>query len=218
MEEAHERRPSLLRMWPFVAAAHAGAPEATVAMMRYRFRGWNGPDAHALNDLRDMLDDLPPWVERIVLVGHSMGGRAVLRCGDDRRVVGVLALAPWLPDAEPTPDLRGRVVVTAHGVQDRMTDPRGTARFVGQLRRQGVRVAQLAVEGDTHALLHRHGDWDELVRRFVGGCVGHREVDPLIADGLSDDPDRGAVLLPRWSTARGRVGAVLSIARARAGR
>ncbi|HET7327491.1 MAG TPA: alpha/beta hydrolase [Nocardioidaceae bacterium] len=218
LDDAHERRPSLLRMWPFVAAAHAGAPAAAVALLRYRFRGWNGPDAHAMADLRTVLDGLPPSVERIVLVGHSMGGRAVLRCGDDPRVVGVLALAPWLPEAEPTTDLRGRVVVTAHGVQDRMTDPRGTAQFVVRLRRHGVRVAELAVEADTHALLHRHGDWAELVRRFVGGCIGGAEIDPLLTEALSDDPSRPAVLLPRWSDAHGRLGAVLSIARARMAR
>lgn len=216
LDDAHERRPSLLRMWPFVAAAHAAAPEASVALLRYRFRGWNGADAHAMADLRNVLDELPTSVGRIVLVGHSMGGRVVLRCGDDPRVVGVLALAPWLPDGEPTTDLRGRVVVTAHGLQDTLTDPRATARYVERLRRQGAQVAELAVEGETHGLLHRHGDWDELVRRFVGGCIDVATLDPSVADALSDDPARDAALLPRWSRAHGRLGAVLSIARARA--
>jgi len=215
VEDPHERRPALLRMWPFVAAAHRAAPDAAVGLLRYRYRGWNGAEAHAMADLRQVLDRLPASTRRIVLVGHSMGGRAVLRCADDPRVVGMLALAPWLPGGEPVPDLRGRYVVTAHGDLDRMTDPRGTAQLVRQLRRAGVHVAEFVVEGDAHAMLHRHGDWDELVRRVVAGGLGDADLDPTIAAALTDDPGRGSTPLPHWSTAHGRLGAVLSIARSR---
>ncbi|MGH3385899.1 MAG: alpha/beta fold hydrolase [Nocardioidaceae bacterium] len=214
-EDPHDRRPSLLRMWPFAAAAHRAAPEASIGLIRYRYRGWNGVDADAMSDLRQVLDGLPARIRRVALIGHSMGGRAAMRCGDRPRVVGVLGLAPWLPEGEPVPDLGGRLVVTAHGDEDQMTSPRATGLFVQRLRRQGTEVAEFAVAGDTHALLHRHGDWDELVRRFVASCFGVT-VDPELALALAPDADRPAAPLPRWSRSRGRLGAVVSIARSRA--
>jgi dienelactone hydrolase len=213
-EVPHRRRVALLRMWPFVTAARRVAPQARVGLMRYRFRGWNGAQADAMADVRTVLHDLPTDVERIVLVGHSMGARAVLRCGDDPRVLGILALAPWLPVDEPIPDLRGRVVVTAHGGSDRLTDPRATSHYVTRLRAGGVRAAEFSVAEETHALLHRHGDWDELVRRFVAGCLVWGRHDAVIDAALSTEPAQPSPL-PRWSRLGGHVGGVVSIARAR---
>ena len=92
---------AILRMWPFAQAVRSAVPEAAIGLMRYRYRGWNGAAADPAVDLRAVLDGLPPLIRRVVLIGHSMGGRAVVAAGDHPRVAGVLALAPWLPDGEP---------------------------------------------------------------------------------------------------------------------
>ncbi len=212
LDDPHDWRAALLRMWPLAAAARSAAPDAAVGLVRYRYRGWNGEQAHAAADLLTLLDALPDAVTEIALVGHSMGGRAVLRAGGHDRVTAVLALAPWLPESDPLVAVPDRVVLLAHGDQDRLTSPALTARYAGLLRSAGHRVVHLTAAGETHGLLRRHGDWDHLVRRFVLTAFGGRALDP---GWFSDDPARPADPLPRWSTARGSAWAVASIARAR---
>jgi pimeloyl-ACP methyl ester carboxylesterase len=218
LEEPHDWRHARLRVWPLAQAAHRAAPRAQVALMRYRFRGWNGDDAHAAADVRQVLHAVPERVERLVLVGHSMGGRAVVSvlAGDHcPRTVGVLGLAPWLPVDEPHPRPRDDcLVVLAHGDQDRTVDPRLTAAFAERARRAGVRVALFAAVGDAHALLQRHGDWDQLVARFVQTSLGIAPDEGLLG-AVSTDPDHGADPMPAWSRRRGTAGAVARIAASR---
>jgi predicted esterase len=211
--DPHDWRAPLLRMWPFAAAARSAAPGAAVGLIRYRYRGWNGEYAHAAADLAAVLDSLPDEYRRVALIGHSMGARAVLRVGDHDRDTAVLGLAPWVEKADALVDLPGRVVVLAHGDRDRITSPKATARYAAQLRSAGNSVAHLTVAGEGHALLRRHGDWDELVRRFVALAFGRG--DGFLGDVLSSDPGRPADPLPRWSTARGSARGVTRIARAR---
>jgi pimeloyl-ACP methyl ester carboxylesterase len=214
LEEPHDWRHALLRMWPFAAAAHQAAPRARVGLVRYRYRGWNGDEAHAAADVRGLLHGLDDGTERVVLVGHSMGGRAALAAAGDPRVVGVLGLAPWLPDGEPRRHLHDRLVVLAHGGLDSTVDPRLSGRFAAQARRSGVPLALYDADEEAHALLRRYGDWNELVRRFVRSALGHTP-DTDLAGALSADPDHGRDPLPRWSRRRGPVGAVAGIAAAR---
>ena len=83
----------------------------SVWLLRYGVCGWNQrngrslglarpspvPDARwALDEVRRELGDVP-----VVLLGHSMGGRTAVAVADDPSVVGVVALAPWLPPDEP---------------------------------------------------------------------------------------------------------------------
>ncbi len=213
LEEPHDWRHAVLRMWPFAAAAQQVAPRARVALLRYRYRGWNGDAAHAAADLRRLLAEVGDSIERVVLVGHSMGGRAVLAAADEPRVVGVLGLAPWLPAGEPQRLLRDRPVVLAHGALDTTVDPRLTVRYAERARRSGVPLGLYVAAGEAHALLCRYGDWDELVRRFVRSCLA--DADPDLTDVVSDDPAHGADALPAWSRRRGTVGAVTGIAAAR---
>jgi len=163
-------RPPILRMWPFALAARSAAPGAAVGLMRYRYRGWNGAEAHPAADLRAVLDRLPARIRRVLLIGHSMGGRAVVAAGNHSRVAGVLGLAPWLPADEPLITLRGTVVL-AHGTLDRITDPAQTAAYADRLRAAGVPVANFAVEGDKHAMLHRATDWNTLVQHVVTAAL-----------------------------------------------
>ncbi|NLE80279.1 MAG: alpha/beta hydrolase [Rhodococcus sp.] len=216
--DTHARLPAILRMWPFVHAAHVGAPAAAVALLRYRFRGWNGEHSHPLEDLRTILRELPDDVRRVVLVGHSMGARTVMQCADDPRVKGVLALAPWLPDTEPIPSTSttwnsDTLIVTAHGTRDRVTGPMATSTYVRRLRQAGHAAAEFRVRGEGHALLERHGDWDELVRRFVTSVLG-TTVDPVLAHASTKDPTHAPDELPAWSDGGGRTAAVMSIVRA----
>lgn len=158
-------RPALLRMWPFALAARSAAPEAAVGFLRYRFRGWNdGGDA--ATDLRAVLDELPPVISRVLLIGHSMGGRAVVAVGDHPRVAGVLALAPWLPVDEPLVGLHAPITFV-HGTDDTVTDPAGTATYAARLRAAGVTVTTYSLAGEGHAMLRRPKDWDRLVADFV---------------------------------------------------
>lgn len=187
LEDAHDWRGAILRMWPFAAAARDVVPEAAVGLVRYRYRGWNGKAAHPAADLRTVLDGLPDRIQRVVLIGHSMGGRAVLAAGNHPRVVGILGLAPWLPPGEPTvvdAELP-RTIVLAHGSEDRITDPRLTAAYARRLRAAGVPVGLLTVENETHAMLRRYADWNDLVRRFT-----HHTLAPNAGNGtpgISDD-------------------------------
>jgi alpha-beta hydrolase superfamily lysophospholipase len=218
LEEPHDWRHALLRMWPLAQAAHRAAPHAQVALMRYRYRGWNGDEAHPAADVRQVLDAVPERVERVVLVGHSMGGRAVVSVlvhDDCPRTVGVLGLAPWLPADEPHPPPReNTLVVLAHGALDQTVDPRLTAAFAQRARRAGVAVALFDAPGEAHALLQRHGDWDQLVARFVQTSLGIAADEDLLR-AVSTDPDHGADRLPSWSRRRGTAGAVARIASSR---
>lgn len=211
-EAATDLRPALLRMWPLAAAATSTTPDACVALARYRYRGWNAENAHPNADLRTLLDRLPATVERVVLIGHSMGGRAVMANAADERVVGVLALAPWLPADEPLARPDGALVVTAHGTDDTITAPGATAAYVRRLRADGCAVAEFEVGSDTHAMLRRHRDWSELVRRSVRSSLG--PMDPVLAAALTIE-DRDAAPLPRWHRTSTRAGAAWDVTRAR---
>ncbi|HET6738266.1 MAG TPA: alpha/beta fold hydrolase [Kribbella sp.] len=165
LADPHRWRPALLRMWPFARIAASAAPDAAVGFVRYRFRGWNDDGDPAL-DLRAVLDELPPVIARVFLIGHSMGGRAVVAAGNHPRVAGVLALAPWLPVDEPLSALR-RPVTFVHGADDTITDPAGTTAYADRLRDAGVAVTTYSLAGEGHAMLRRPKDWNRLVAEFV---------------------------------------------------
>ncbi|WP_344839916.1 dienelactone hydrolase family protein [Kribbella ginsengisoli] len=196
-EPAGAWRAAILRMWPFAPAARAGAPGAAVGLMRYRYRGWNGADADPVADLRAVLDRLPARITRVVLIGHSMGGRAIVAAGNHPLVDGVLALAPWLPDGEPLVQSRGPVVF-AHGTDDRITAPAQTAAYAKRLRASGVPVALLSVAGENHTMLQRSPDWNALVRDFAAGTsyelsLDSDRVDPLPHSKHADSALRGVL-------------------------
>nr|WP_239062757.1 alpha/beta fold hydrolase [Streptomyces sp. SID13031] len=195
-------RAAILRMWPFVPAARAGAPAAAVGLMRYRYRGWNAA-ADPVTDLHTVLDRLPPRITRVLLIGHSMGGRAIVAAGNHPLVDGALALAPWLPDGEPLTQLRGPVVF-AHGTADQVTNPAQTAAYAKRLRASGVPVALLSVAGDDHTMLRRSPDWNALVRDFTAGTTYDLSLD-------SDETEQ----LPRSTRPGTTLRGVLDIARAR---
>jgi len=195
---AHALRPAYLRMLPFARVlASAGRPHGiAVGLLRYRYRGWNGADRDALADLEWAMEQhhrRHPAVP-VVLVGHSMGGRAALLAPagpPGSRVRAVCALAPWLVDTDPVEQLAGRTVLIAHGDRDRLTDPAESYDYAVRAREVTDRTCRFEVRGDGHALLRRHRDWSSVVRRFVLGELGVEPVDPEIAAALREPTPDG---------------------------
>ncbi|GLZ45259.1 alpha/beta hydrolase [Actinomycetospora sp. NBRC 106375] len=183
-----------LRMVPFARSlAAAGARRGVdVALLRYRYRGWNAPDLDpvqdarwALRDVRARHGDVP-----VVLVGHSMGGRAALRVGGDEGVVGVAGLAPWIERGEPYAHLAGQAVLIAHGDRERMTDPRASLRFAQRVATVSDRVARFDVHGDGHAMLRRAAAWHDLVTHFALGALGLEPFTEAVAKAMAaGDPE-----------------------------
>ena len=171
LRPASARQLTARRMRPFAAAIHRAGHDAglAVGLVRYRYRGWNGQQASPLADVSWALDearrrhgDVP-----VILLGHSMGGRAALRMGGDRSVRAVLAFAPWLPDGEPAGQLAGRRVLIAHGSLDRVTSPSASRAFAHAAAAAGAEVTWTGVRGDTHAMLLRYRTWQRLAIRFT---------------------------------------------------
>jgi dienelactone hydrolase len=188
LEPPRERALSLVRMRAieqFVADAASGAG-VTTCLLRYRVAGWNGAAADAHADVRWSLDriraehgpDVP-----IVLVGHSMGGRAVLRAGGEDQVAAVCALAPWTPPGEPVEHLRGRTVVIVHGRGDRWVPAALSAEFAARAQEAGARVARFTVAGG-HSMLRRAPLWHAFVRDVVLAGAGLAPMRPDVAAAL----------------------------------
>jgi predicted esterase len=139
-------------------------------VMRFRFQGWNGSEKSPVEDVRWAVGQL---AERygadvpVTLVGHSLGGRAVVNAADTSGVAGVLGLAAWLPPTEPTAQLDGRRLLLAHGTQDRVTSPRSSFEYAARARAEGHTVARIVLPGSGHTLLQRARDWNRLVLAFA---------------------------------------------------
>ncbi|MDF3301486.1 alpha/beta fold hydrolase [Streptomyces sp. K1PA1] len=161
-----------LRMRPFVRdlVAAAGPADVLVAQVRYRHRGWNGEPGDPVADVRRALAELEAVAGGIpvVLVGHSMGGRAALRAADDPRVRAVVALAPWCPPGEPVGPSAGKRVVVLHGSRDRVTSAAESAAFVRRARAAGAHAAMALVDGGDHGMLRRHRHWHRVTTEAVG--------------------------------------------------
>jgi len=202
----HLWRAPVLRMWPFAGVARSAVPGAAIGLMRYRYRGWNDAAADSAVDLRAVLDDLPPVIRRVVLIGHSMGGRAVVAAGDHPRVAGVLALAPWLPVGEPLVALRAPVTF-AHGTLDTVTDPRATTDYANRLRAAGTPVTVYSVAAETHTMLHRPTDWNTLVATFTETTLtaGSAPAPAAVNGPLPEYGGRSLLPAAVWSIAVARV-------------
>ena len=143
------------------------------------------PDVHwAVAQLSKQYGDIP-----LVLSGHSLGGRAVVNAADAPGVVGVLGLAPWLPENEPTAQLAGRRLLIAHGTRDQVTSPRSSYEYAARARAEGHDVARIVLPGSGHTLLTRARDWNRLVLAFSHTCL----LDPR---GAADAPAGKAAAPP----------------------
>ncbi|MFF8474607.1 alpha/beta fold hydrolase [Streptomyces sp. NPDC015414] len=178
--------PAALRMRPFHRAIRAGLPHEDVllARVRYRLRGWNGAHADPVPDTLEALDGLAGLAGPVptVLVGHSMGGRAVLHAAGHPHVRAVVALAPWWPPGEPVRQVTGRHLVVLHGELDRVTSPADSAACVDRARGTAARAAMALVRDGDHAMLRRHRLWHDTVAAVVAHLLDPAgRPDPLPA-------------------------------------
>ncbi|MFD4915992.1 alpha/beta fold hydrolase [Streptomyces virginiae] len=164
-----------LRMRPFAAAVARATRgrDVLVAEVRYRHRGWNGSRCDAARDaeaalarLRSLAGDVP-----VVLVGHSMGGRAALRAAGAPLVHGVVALAPWCPPGEPVDHLAGRRLYLLHDEADRVTSAAGSWEFVRRSRLAGADATAIPMPTGGHAMLRGAGAWHRRTAALVTGLV-----------------------------------------------
>ena len=186
---------SYLRMVPFARDLYrkAGADGLAVWLLRYRFRGWNAPELDAVQDARWALAEIRsrhPEVP-VALVGHSLGGRVVLRVADDAAVRSVCALAPWTEPDEPVTQLTGRTVLIAHGDRERWTDPKLSYEYAVRAKQVTDRVCRFDVHGDTHAMLRRASEWTALVRGFVLGSLEFAPMPDSITAALMQPSPHG---------------------------
>ena len=179
-----------LRMRPFSNAVLDALPEVAVGTVAYRRKGWNGPAADTARDVRAVLDALP-GASPVVLLGHSMGGRAAVACADHPRVVGVVGLAPWLPTGEPVEPVAGRTVVLAHGSLDRWVHTDLSLRWAQRAVGVPARLARFVVRPDDHTMLLRAGRWHALGVAGVRAALTHAGAGAAAraaADGAAVDP------------------------------
>jgi acetyl esterase/lipase len=171
------RQLSYVRMLDFYSSLRRRSAGCAIYLLRYRVRGWNadGRTADPVVDARWALDRIRmehPGLP-IALLGHSMGGRTAFAVADQPDVVGVCTLAPWLPDHEPVPPVRGALrLVIAHGTSDRMTSSPLSRQYAEMLRVAGHAVARFELAGARHALLGSHRLWRSFAVRTTLGLVG----------------------------------------------
>lgn len=162
---ARKRHLAYQRMVPIAHGLRRAAPPSTgVWLLRNRLRGWNEPAQDAVADGRWAVTEARQRHPRarIVLVGHSLGGRVALRLAGEDAVVAVCALAPWIEPDEPVEQLAGKAVLIAHGTEDRTTSPTASAQYA---RSAGVQQIEISRSG--HAMLRRWREWHSVTRRFV---------------------------------------------------
>ncbi|MFJ5215940.1 alpha/beta fold hydrolase [Streptomyces sp. NPDC088354] len=177
------------RMRPFVRAIGRATAGHCIALagVRYRHRGWNGDRQDAARDAWRALEALRgrAGTVPVVLVGHSMGGRAALRVAGHPLVGGVVGLAPWCPAGEPVGQLAGRRLVLLHGDRDRVTDPAASLVLADRARAAGALACHLTVPGGDHAMLRDAGTWHATTARVVAGLLRLAPLPPDVASALA---------------------------------
>lgn len=175
-------RPNLpgLRMRPFAAALLRDTlhDDVLIAHVRYRHRGWNGPNAHPATDARQALDELHALTGPVpvVLIGHSMGGRAALRAAADPQVKGVIALAPWCPAGEPTAHLHGRTLIALHDEADRVTAAADTWSYLTRAQSAGARVLGVEMPLGGHSMIRDARRWHRITTEATRAILGQSAV------------------------------------------
>ncbi|MEU4658471.1 alpha/beta hydrolase [Streptomyces sp. NPDC023723] len=204
-DEVSSRRPSALLAAASVRAlgrrlTRAGRDEGLAAHpVHYRYRGWNGSEAHLAKDAAWAADeavrlygDVP-----VCLIGVGMGGRAALRAGGHAAVNSVLAIAPWLPDEdmaappEPVKQLTGRRVLIVHGTDDGQCDPELSFRLATRAKKANRDVCRFEVHSEGHAMRHYRDEVAALVEDFALGALFGRSFSRPVADALAAPPPLG---------------------------
>ncbi|MCT9076238.1 alpha/beta hydrolase [Streptomyces fulvoviolaceus] len=203
-DETSTRKPSALGTSAIRALgrrlARAGSEEGLAThVVHYRYRGWNGSEAHLAHDASWAADEV---VRRygdvpVCLVGVDMGGRAALRAGGHEAVNSVVAIAPWLPEEdvaappEPVKQLVGRRVLVVHGTNDERTDPELSFRLATRAKKANREVCRFEVHSDGHGLHQHRGEVIALAEDFVMGALFGRALSRPVEDALAAPPPLG---------------------------
>lgn len=177
-----------LRMLPFGWAIRRRDRTVAVARLRYRHRGWNGPAADPVVDVVDALATIAarrPGIP-VVLVGHSMGGRAAIAAAGAPGVVGVVALAPWIPPTDPVHQLAGRAVVVVHGTDDHRTSPEVSSQFVARATGVAREARWVPIAAGDHAMLRRALRWHGVTAAAALAMVDTALGERLGPEGVRD--------------------------------
>lgn len=204
-EEVSSRRPS--SVWAAASVrglgrrlARAGREEGlAVHAVHYRYRGWNGTEAHPAADAAWAADEV---VRRygdvpVCLAGFDMGARAALRASGHEAVDSVLAIAPWLPEEdmaatpEPVKQLAGRRVLIVHGTNDGRCDPELSFRLAARAKKANRDVCRFEVHSDGHRLHQYRAEVHALAEDFVMGTLFGRALSRPVADALAAPPPLG---------------------------
>ena len=139
-------------------------PGLSFAEVRYRVKTWNELDSC----LADADAALAVIGKPTLLVGFSMGGAVSIGVSAHPSVVGVLGLAPWIPERLPLDGLVGKRLDVLHGSWDRYL-PGIPGVSAASSRRGFDRARALGIEG-TYELIGRglHG---AAVRRRSGALL-----------------------------------------------
>jgi dienelactone hydrolase len=204
-DEVSHRRPSPMLATASVRAlgrrlARAGRDEGLAAhVVHYRYRGWNGSEAHLAQDASWAVEEV---VRRygdvpVCLTGVDMGGRAALHAGGHEAVNSVVAMAPWLPEEdvaappEPVKQLVGRRVLVVHGTNDERTDPELSFRLAARAKKANREVCRFEVHSDGHGLHQHRGEVHALAEDFVMGALFGRAFSRPVRDALAAPPPLG---------------------------
>lgn len=204
-DEESARRPSPMLATASVRAlgrrlARAGREEGlAIHVVHYRYRGWNGSEAHLAGDASWAADEA---VRRygdvsVCLAGLGMGGRAALRAGGHDAVNSVVAMAPWLPEddvaatPEPVKQLAGRRVLIVHGTRDDVCDPELSFRLAARAKKANRDVCRFEVHSDGHGLHQYRSEVHALAEDFVMGALFGRAFSRPVEDALAAPPPLG---------------------------
>ncbi|MFK4144193.1 alpha/beta hydrolase [Streptomyces sp. NPDC004065] len=204
-EEVSVRRPSPVLGTASVRAlgrrlARDGRGEGLAAhVVHYRYRGWNGGEAHPARDATWAVEeavrrygDVP-----VCLAGVDMGGRAALHAGGHEAVNSVVAIAPWLPgddvaaSPEPVKQLAGRRVLIVHGTHDGRNDPELSFRFAARAKKANRDVCRFEVHADGHGLHQYRAEVLALASDFVMGALFGAPLSRPVQDALAAPPPLG---------------------------
>jgi alpha-beta hydrolase superfamily lysophospholipase len=188
-EPVLRRHASWWRMLVLAVAIRRAAArhDVAVVLLRYQVRGWNAAPSREPDPVRDARWALVQLRREhpgapVVLIGHSMGGRTANYVADESEVVGVVALAPWLPPGERVQLTR---LLVLHGTADTWTSPQASRAHVERARARGAQAAWLPVPGGDHFLAASMSRWHGFAREAALGLLGVRELPADVREALA---------------------------------
>lgn len=161
--------PGQLRTVVLARALGRLLPDLTVMHLRHHVAGWNGSGAGVLEEARWALQGMEGVLGvRVVLVGHSLGGRVAARLAPV--TAGAVLLNPWLPADDPVGwGRRGNGLRVVQTPRDRVCPPADAAAWLRQVAEAGSDVRIRMIPGSDHGMIRRFPTW----HRVTAAAVRH---------------------------------------------